>query len=94
MSKESIIPIGEYLLIQPVKEAALGEIILGVNNGINNRGTILAVGDKVNTDEGSHPLDRGQIVVYIPNSGVKITNSEDSKELISVKNIIGIIEGE
>lgn len=95
MSKENIIPMGEYLLIRPKRESEETGTILRINSETNNnRGIVLAVGDKVNTDKESFQLEKEQIVIYIPGSGVKLTNSEDSDELISVKNIIGVIKGE
>lgn len=95
MSKESIIPMGEYLLIKPKRESNEAGAILRISNKLNNnKGIVLAVGEKVNTDKDSFKLEEGQTVIYIPGSGVKLSNSEDSDELISVKNIIGVIKGE
>lgn len=98
MSKETIIPIGEYILIAPNQEPENeGGPILRVNlatNSENNRGTILAVGDKVNTDEDSFKLEEGQTAIYLAGSGVKLSNSLNSQELVNVKSIIGIVKGE
>lgn len=91
MVSEEIIPIGEYILITPyVKEQS--SILLNINE-IKNQGRVLAVGDKVNTDSNSSKIEINDIVIYLPGTGVKISNSEDSNELISVKNIIGKIKG-
>jgi len=91
MSVENIIPIGEYLLVgvdnNSVEE---GTLILQANTP-KNRGIIKAVGDKVNTDNGSTKLEVGNKVIFIPGNGVAINNSEDSDFLISIKNIIGKI---
>lgn len=94
MTTEQIIPMGEYVLIGPCTDPNQSGMLIKLTNRVDNRGIVLAVGDKVNTDKDSTKLEVGQTVIYIPGSGIKLSNSEDSAELISIKNVIGIIKGE
>jgi len=95
MSKEQIIPVGEYLLvgIEPVTNES-ETLILNISSKENNRGIVKAIGEKVNTDEESTKILEGDTIIFVPSAGVRVTNSEDSDILISVKNVIGLIKGE
>ena len=77
MNSEQIIPIGEYILIDPNFEQDSPSLLLNINNTKRNQGLVLAVGDKV---------------IFTPGTGVKIDNSAESIELISIKNIIGKVK--
>lgn len=95
MNTENITPIGEYVLIGVVESEKTTSSGLFLNTAIEeNRARVKAVGDKVNTDEGCTKISVGDVIIFIPGNGIKVTNSEDSDMLISVKNIIGIIKGE
>ena len=92
MSKELIIPIGDYLLIS-VEENKQSDSPLILDNGTpDNRGIVKAVGDNVNTDKESTKLNVNDNVIFSPGAGIRVTNSEESDVLMSVKNIIGIIK--
>jgi len=97
MSTEKIIPVGDYLLVgmeNDSKEES-NALILNLNLREDNRGIVKAVGDKVNTDEDSTKISEGDKIIFTPGSGIKITNSDDSDMLLSVKQVIGLIkEGE
>ena len=94
MNTDKIIPVGDYLLVSIMKEEQerQGALILNTKTA-DNKGVVLAIGDKVNTDDGSTKILKKDVVIFNPGSGVNVTNSEDSDILISVKNIIGIIRG-
>lgn len=92
MNSEQIIPIGEYILIDPNFEQDSPSLLLNINNTKRNQGLVLAVGDKVNTDEASSKIEVNDIVIFTPGTGVKIDNSAESIELISIKNIIGKVK--
>lgn len=96
MSTEQIIPIGEYVLISAIEETNTSSsgLVLSTAKPSENRGLIKAVGDKVNTDDKSTPICVNDVVIFIPGNDIKVTNSEESDRLVSVKNIIGIIKGE
>lgn len=95
MNKESITPIGEYVLVGVVESEKTTSSGLFLNTTTEeNRALVKAVGDKVNTDEGCTKISVGDVVLFIPSNGIKVTNSENSDMLISVKNIIGIVKGE
>lgn len=92
MVREKIIPVSDYLLIEVETTDDEGSsLILNVANTVENRGIVKAIGDKVNTDEDSTKIAVGDKVLFSPGAGTKVTNSEDSDLLISVKHIIGII---
>ena len=92
---QTIVPIGEYILLQiNNEEENSGTLILPNNTTESNRGIVKGIGDKVNTDSDSVAINVNDKVIFIPGTGIKLTNSEDSDIIISVKNIIGIIRGE
>lgn len=92
MVREKIIPVSDYLLIEVETTDDEGSsLILNVANTVENRGIVKAIGDKVNTDEDSTKIAVGDKVLFSSGAGTKVTNSEDSDLLISVKHIIGII---
>ena len=92
MSKELIIPIGDYLLISVEENKQSDSPLILDSDTPNNRGIVKAVGDKVNTDKESTKINVNDKVIFSPGAGVRVTNSEDSDVLMSVKNIIGIIK--
>ena len=96
MNNQTIEPMGEYILLSVCEDDnASDALILNTTNTSElNKGIVKAIGDKVNTDKESTQVKVEDKVVFIPNSGIKLTNSEYSDILISVKNIIGIIKGE
>ena len=51
MSKKQVIPLGEYVLLSRMQEPKQEGMLFRVNTQEENVGTVLAVGDKVNTDE-------------------------------------------
>ena len=92
MSKELIIPIGDYLLISVEESKQSDSPLILDNDTPDNRGIVKAIGDKVNTDEESTKINVNDKVIFRPGAGVRVTNSDDSDVLVSVKNIIGIIK--
>lgn len=96
MSANDIMPIGEYILIGIVEEPNITSsgLMLNVAKPVENKGIVKAVGDKVNTDEGSTQICVNDIVLFIPGNEISVSNSEESDKLVSIKNIIGIIKGE
>ena len=92
MSKELIIPISDYLLISVEENKQSDSPLILDSDTPNNRGIVKAVGDKVNTDEESTKINVNDKVIFSPGAGIRVTNSEDSDVLMSVKNIIGIIK--
>ena len=44
------------------------------------------------TDEESTKINVNDKVIFSPGAGIRVTNSEESDVLMSVKNIIGIIK--
>ena len=92
MSKELIIPIGDYLLISVEENKQSDSPLILDSDTPNNRGIVKAVGDKVNTDDESTEINVNDKVIFSPGAGIRVTNSEESDVLMSVKNIIGIIK--
>lgn len=92
MSKELIIPVGDYLLISVEENKQSDSPLILDNDTPDNRGIVKAVGDKVNTDEESIKINVNDKVIFSPGAGIKVTNSDESDVLMSVKNIIGIIK--
>ena len=92
MNKELIIPIGDYLLISVEENKQSDSPLILDNDTPDNRGIVKAVGDKVNTDEESTKINVNDKVIFSPGAGIKVTNSDESDVLMSVKNIIGIIK--
>ena len=92
MDKELIIPIGDYLLISVEESKQSDSPLILDNDTPDNRGIVKAIGDKVNTDEESTKINVNDKVIFRPGAGVRVTNSDDSDVLVSVKNIIGIIK--
>lgn len=91
MSKEQIVPIGDYLLVSvEQQENQSGPLILN-GDAPDNRGVVQAIGDKVNTDEDSTKINTGDKIIFNPGTGIRVTNADDSDILLSVKNVIGII---
>ena len=89
MSKKQVIPLGEYVLLSRMQEPKQEGMLFRVDTQEENVGTVLAVGDNVNTDEQSTKLEVGDRVIYIKGTGTGVTNSSDSDLLIRVNNIIG-----
>lgn len=92
MNKELIIPIGDYLLISVEENKQSDSPLILDSDTPNNRGIVKAVGDKVNTDKESTKINVNDKVIFSPGAGIRVTNSDDSDVLMSVKNIIGIIK--
>ena len=92
MNKELIIPIGDYLLISVEENKQSDSPLILDSDTPNNRGIVKAVGDKVNTDKESTKINVNDKVIFSPGAGIRVTNSEESDVLMSVKNIIGIIK--
>lgn len=94
MLEEKIIPIGEYILVSPVdeKETTESGLILSTVKPLENKAIVKAVGDKVNTDSESTPIEEGDTIIFVPSSGVKVNNSEQSDLLLSVKHVIGKLQ--
>lgn len=94
MSKNQIIPLGEYVLLSRKQEPKQEGMLFRIDNPEENVGTVLAVGDNVNTDEKSTKLEVGDRVIYIKGTGVGVSNNSDSDLLIRISNIIGKYKGE
>ena len=95
MNTEKIIPVGEFILISlETEDTQENQLILNIQEDIENKGVVKAVGEKVNTDEYSIKIEKGDKIIFTPGTGIKITNSDDSDILISVKHVVGIIKGE
>ena len=94
MSKNQIIPLGEYVLLSRKQEPKQEGMLFRIDNPEENVGTVLAVGNKVNTDERSTKLEVGDRVIYIKGTGVGVSNNSDSDLLIRISNIIGKYKGE
>ena len=92
MNKELIIPIGDYLLISVEEDKQSDSPLILDSDTPNNRGIVKAVGDKVNTDDESTKINVNDKVIFSPGAGIRVTNSDESDVLMSVKNIIGIIK--
>lgn len=95
MTTEQIIPISEYLLVGVDNNTEKSDsIILNVATP-ENRGIVKAIGDKVNIDKESTQISVGDKIIFSPGAGIRVTNSDDSDLLLSVKQVIGLIkEGE
>lgn len=96
MSIEKIIPIGEYVLIGTVEgsNTTSSGLVLNTSKPVENRGIVKSIGDKVNTDENATKICINDVVLFVPGNDIRVTNSDESDMLVSVKNIIGIIKGE
>jgi chaperonin GroES len=86
-----IIPLNERLLIKPeeIKTKSKGGILIPeIAQGVQNIGTIVAVGKKVK----DYDLTAGTTIIYDKYAGTVITMEEIAYVLINISDILAIIK--
>ena len=65
MNTEKIIPVGEFILIGlETEDTQENQLILNIQEDIENKGVVKAVGEKVNTDEYSIKIEKGDKIIF------------------------------